>query len=440
MSIKGNTASQVYICKKRDMNFEYTERFALELDEQDELRRFRDEFLFPTHNGKRVLYFTGNSLGLQPRGVKASIEQELQDWATHGVEGHFDAKRPWFNYHEFLTDSLAKIVGGKPAEVVCMNQLTVNLHLLLISFYRPAGKRTKILFEHKPFPSDRYAFESQAKLHGLDPKEVLVEMQPREGEVLLRDEDILAKIHELGDELAVVCIGAVNYFTGQFFDVEAIAKAAHSVGANVGLDLAHAAGNVKLQLHDWNIDFACWCSYKYMNSGPGGVSGIYVHEKFHGAEVLRLAGWWGNKAETRFLMGNEFDPTHSAEAWQMSNAPVLTMAAHRASLDLFDQAGMDALRAKSDQLTAYLQFVFEELQRKGLKMEVLTPKDPARRGAQLSVRLFGKDKSFVKTLAQYGVVVDWREPDVIRLAPVPMYNSFLDIYSFGKVLEEIYSL
>lgn len=420
--------------------WENTEQFAKMKDENDSLKSFREEYFIPQHNGAPMLYFTGNSLGLQPKGVKEYLLQELSDWEKFGVEGHFDAKRPWFNYHEVLTESLANVVGAKNSEVVAMNQLTVNLHLLLISFYRPSGKRRKILFEHKPFPSDRYAFESQAKLHGLNPDDVLVEMQPREGEVLLREEDILSKINELGDELAVICFGAVNYFSGQYFNCESLAKAGHSVGAKVGLDLAHAAGNIDLQLHNWDIDFACWCSYKYLNSGPGGVSGAYVHERFHGADVLRLAGWWGNKAETRFLMQKNFDPTNSVEAWQMSNAPVLSMAAHRAALDLFDKTSMSALRAKSKVLTAYLEFIFQELKLKGVPVEQLTSHDENERGCQLSIRLVGRTKEFVGVLAKEGVVVDWREPDIIRMAPVPMYNSFQDIYAFGKVMERIYNL
>jgi len=420
--------------------WENSEQFARMKDENDSLKSLREEYFLPQHNGSSMLYFTGNSLGLQPKGVKDYLLQELSDWEKFGVEGHFDAKRPWFNYHEVLTDSLANVVGAKSSEVVAMNQLTVNLHLLLISFYRPAGKRTKILFEYKPFPSDRYAFESQAKLHGLNPDDVLVEMQPREGEVLLREEDILAKINELGDELAVICFGAVNYFSGQYFNCESLAKAGHAVGAMVGLDLAHAAGNIDLQLHKWDIDFACWCSYKYLNSGPGGVSGAYVHERFHGADVLRLAGWWGNKAETRFLMQKNFDPTPSVEAWQMSNAPVLSMAAHRAALDLFDKTSMSSLRAKSKELTAYLEFIFQELKSKGVLVEQLTSHDENQRGCQLSIRLEGRTKEFVGVLAKEGVVVDWREPDIIRMAPVPMYNSFQDIYAFGKVMERIYGL
>jgi kynureninase len=320
-----------------------------------------------------------------------------------------------------------------------MNQLTVNLHLLLVSFYRPQGKRRKILFEHKPFPSDHYAFESQARLHGLDPAEVLIEMKPRAGEWNLRTEDILQAIADAGDELACVCFGGVNYFTGQYFDLQAITAAAHKAGATCGFDLAHAAGNVPVQLHDWNVDFACWCSYKYLNSGPGGVAGAFVHERHHhNKELLRLAGWWGHNKNTRFKMEPGFDPIPSAEAWQLSNAPVLSMAAHKASLELFDRAGMVALREKSLLLTSWLEFVLAEVRTKtGVQLEIITPSDPAQRGCQLSVIVPGRDRALVKQLADQGVIVDWREPNVIRMAPVPMYNSFEDILSFGEILTSI---
>jgi kynureninase len=410
--------------------------WAQQADQQDGLRGFRGSFFFPQHNGKDMLYFTGNSLGLQPKGVRAYIDQELQDWAMYGVEGHFEAKHPWFSYHEMFAPLIAPIVGAKEKEVVVMNQLTVNLHLLLVSFYRPEGKRKKILFEHKPFPSDHYAFESQAKLHGYATEDVLVEMQPREGETLLRTEDILAKIEELGDELATVCFGAVNYYTGQWFDMKAITEAAHRVGAKCGFDMAHAAGNVPVQLHDWDVDFACWCSYKYLNSSPGGVSGVFVHEKHHqNKDLVRLAGWWGHNAATRFQMQPGFDPMESAEAWQLSNAPVLMMAAHKASLDLFAQTSMKALREKSERLTGYLEFVLNAVaQQTGQEMELVTPKDPVQRGCQISMRLKGRNKKVVTDLASEGVIVDWREPDTIRLAPVPMYNSFEDVYRLGEVL------
>jgi kynureninase len=420
------------------MVFENSLSFAQSLDASDRLASFRERFYFPQHNGKDVLYFTGNSLGLQPKSVRALINQELEDWATYGVEGHFLAKHPWFSYHEMFADGAAKVVGGLSSEVVIMNQLTVNLHLLLISFYRPSGKRIKILFETKPFPSDHYAFESQARLHGLDPKDVLVEMQPRESETTLRTEDIVAKINELGDELAVVCFGAVNYFTGQFFDIASITNAGHAVGANVGFDLAHAAGNVPLHLHDQNVDFACWCSYKYLNSGPGGVSGAFVHEKHHAnKDLIRLAGWWGHNKSTRFQMEPGFDPIESAEAWQMSNAPVLSMAAHKAALDIFVEAGMSALREKSLNLTGYLEFIVDAIRNNtGVNLQILTPSNPNERGCQLSIVVPGATKQLVKDLAERGIIVDWREPNVIRMAPVPLYNSFKDIFTFGEVFTE----
>lgn len=416
------------------MSFENSLSFAEALDRQDPLASYRERFFFPQHNGKDMLYFTGNSLGLQPKSTKGSVLQELDDWAKFGVEGHFEAARPWYSYHEMFARGSAMVVGAKESEVVVMNQLTVNLHLLLISFYQPKGRRRKILFESKPFPSDHYAFESQARLHGLDPSDVLVEMQPRAGEVNLRTEDIIAKIHELGEELAVVCFGAVNYFTGQFFNIGEITGAAHSVGAKAGFDLAHAAGNVPLHLHDDQADFACWCSYKYLNSGPGGVAGAFVHEKHHtDKSLIRLAGWWGHNKSTRFQMKPGFDPIESAEAWQMSNAPVLSMAAHKAALDIFTEMGMEKLREKSLKLTGYLEFIIRDTARQtGVSMQILTPEDPTQRGCQLSVVVPGATRQLVKDLAAAGTVVDWREPNVIRLAPVPLYNTYRDVFEFGQ--------
>lgn len=423
-------------------SFDYSLDFAQAMDKNDPLHTWRSEFYFPQHNGEAMLYFTGNSLGLQPKSTKDSLLQELEDWAKYGVEGHFEARRPWYSYHELFAKGSAHIVGAKESEVVLMNQLTVNLHLLLISFFRPHGKRRKILFESKPFPSDHYAFESQARLHNLMPEDVLVEMQPRAGEVNLRTEDIIAKIHELGDELAVVCFGAVNYFTGQFFDIAAITEAGHAVGANVGFDLAHAAGNVPLNLHDHNVDFACWCTYKYLNSGPGSVSGAFIHERHHhNKDLLRLAGWWGHNKETRFQMQPGFDPIPSAEAWQMSNAPIFSMAAHKASLDIFEKVGMSALREKSVVLTNYLAFVVNVVKEKtGVDLHVLTPSDPSQRGCQLSIVVPGATKKIISDLAHHGAIVDWREPNVIRLAPVPLYNSFEDIFKFGEVLSKVLEL
>lgn len=418
------------------MIFENSSSFAASLDQQDRLASYRNQFHFPQHDGKDMIYLTGNSLGLQPKSTKNAVLQELEDWASFGVEGHFYAKNPWYSYHEMFARPSAMLVGAQESEVIVMNQLTVNLHLLLISFYQPSGKRKKILFETKPFPSDHYAFESQARLHGFDPEEVLVEMQPREGERLLRTEDIIDKIESLGEELALVCFGGVNYFTGQFFDIPTITSAGHKVGAYVGFDLAHAAGNVPLHLHHDQVDFACWCSYKYLNSGPGGVAGAFIHERHHkNKSLLRLAGWWGHNKDTRFLMQPGFDPIESAEAWQLSNAPVLSMAAHKAALDIFEEIGMDALRKKSEVLTGYLQFLIEQAaENSKIKYDIITPKEPAERGCQLSIVVPGATKQLVKDLASRGVIVDWREPNVIRVAPVPLYNSFMDVFRFVQIL------
>jgi kynureninase len=421
------------------MTFQNNTAFAAQLDAADPIAPYRNRYLFPKHHGEPIVYFTGNSLGLQPKGVKEALSQECDDWEKFGVEGHFLAKNPWYSYHEMFAAGAALLVGAKENEVVMMNQLTVNLNLLLISFYRPEGKRKKILFETKPFPSDHYAFASQAMLHGLEPDDVLVEMQPRGGELTLRREDILSKIEHLGDELALVCFGAVNYFTGQYFDLKAIAAAAHKVGARCGFDLAHCAGNLPLQLHDWNVDFACWCTYKYLNSGPGSVGGVFVHEK-HATDksLLRLAGWWGHNKSTRFQMGPDFDPIPTAESWSMSNAPVLNMVAHKVALDMFTEVGMEALRKKAMVLTAYLEFVLSEVERStGQSLQIITPADPQQRGCQLSVIVEGRNKNLVHQLAESGVIVDWREPNVIRMAPVPMYNSFTDVQRFGEIFKRL---
>ncbi|MFT3884994.1 MAG: kynureninase [Flavobacteriales bacterium] len=408
---------------------------ARRLDEQDPLRGFREQFLFPQHEGRPVIYFTGNSLGLQPKAAAAALQQELDDWARFGVEGHFQARRPWYPYHEFFSESLARLVGAKPSEVVAMNGLTTNLHLLMVSFYRPQGRRVKILCEQRPFPSDTYAMASQIAFHGIDPATALVEMRPREGEHTLRTADIEARIAELGDELALVLFGGVNFLTGQAFDMQAITAAGHQAGTVVGFDLAHAAGNLLMDLHGWNVDFACWCSYKYLNSGPGSVAGAFVHERHHRAALPRFAGWWGHDKDERFRMEPVFKPMASAEAWQLSNAPVLSMAVHRAALDLFDRAGMSALRAKSEQLTACLEQVVDHVaQASGARLEIITPRDPAQRGCQLSILAHGLGKGLFEQLTANGVVVDWREPNVMRMAPAPLYNSFTDVFRFGEVL------
>jgi kynureninase len=417
---------------------EFSLDYARAQDQQDPLREYRSCFFIPQHNGEDSIYFTGNSLGLQPKATINYLQEELDDWAKHGVEGHFRAQRPWVSYHELFASSLAKIVGALPSEVVAMGSLTANLHFLMASFYRPQGNRIKILCEQKAFPSDAYALESQAKLHGLKPSEVIVEVGPRPGEHLIRLEDVLAKIETLGDELAMVMIGGVNYYSGQVFDMKSIAEAGHAAGAKVGFDLAHGAGNIPLSLHDWGVDFAAWCSYKYLNSGPGGVAGIYVHERHAtNPDTLRLAGWWGHDKDRRFLMEPEFVPIPTAESWQLSNAPVMTMACHRAALDQHDAVGMAALRKKSLKLTSYLQYVIEEVSAKHAQadFEIITPIEPEARGCQLSILAHGMGKPLFEKLTDAGVVADWREPNVIRIAPVPMYNSFEDAYRFGKALE-----
>ncbi len=423
-------------------HFENSLAFAQGLDAKDPLKSFRDKFYFPTFHEKTVSYFTGNSLGLQPKSTKEYILEELDAWAEYGVEGHFLAKRPWFAYHENLTQKAANVVGALPIEVVVTHSLTTNLHLLMVSFYRPEknGKRTKILCEAKAFPSDQYALESQVKFHGLDLAEHLVEVAPREGEQLIREEDILAKIEELGDELALVMIGGVNYYTGQLFDMEKITKAGHAVGAIVGFDLAHAAGNINLKLHDWGVDFAAWCGYKYLNSSPGGVSGMFVHERHaYNPDLPRFAGWWGYDKETRFLMQPGFNPMKGAEGWQLSNAPVLGMAAHLASLDIFEEAGMERIGEKRDLMTAYMEFVIDDISEKNKErctFELITPRDKTKRGAQLSIMAKGQGKALFDALSAEGVVADWREPNVIRIAPAPLYNSYEDCYWFGQLLEK----
>ncbi|MGB0914601.1 MAG: kynureninase [Crocinitomicaceae bacterium] len=421
------------------MTYQNNIEFAQELDAKDPLRSFRDKFHFPNFMDTEMVYFTGNSLGLQPKSTASYIQEELDAWSKYGVEGHFLAEKPWFAYHEFLTEKAAKVVGANPEEVVVTHSLTTNLHLLMVSFFKPEGKRTKIICEAKAFPSDQYALESQVKFHGLNLETDLVEIEPREGEHLIREEDILNKIAEVGDELAMVMIGGVNYYTGQLFDMQAITKAGHAVGAKVGFDLAHAAGNINLKLHDWGVDFAAWCGYKYLNSSPGGVSGIFVHERHaYNPELPRFAGWWGYDKETRFQMEPGFNPMRGAEGWQLSNAPVLGMAAHLASLDIFDEAGMDRIGEKRDNMTAYLEFVIEDISARNsdrCTFEIITPKDKTKRGAQLSILAHGQGKDLFDALTKKGVIADWREPNVIRIAPAPLYNSYEDCFRFGACLE-----
>ena len=424
------------------MNFKNEREFAQELDRQDNLAKYRDEFIFPKVNGKEVIYFVGNSLGLQPKKARKYVDEVMDDWANLAVEGHFYAEKPWWDYHERFCQPLSEIVGAKPTEVGVMNTLTVNLHLLMVSFYQPTNKKFKIICEEKAFPSDQYLIQSQVTFHaktiGFNPSEAIVEIPRREGEANIRIEDVLSKIEEVGDELALVLIGGVNYYTGQVFDMKTITEAGHKVGAFVGWDLAHAAGNIELKLNEWGADFAAWCSYKYMNSGPGNVSGYFVHEKHHNdKELSRFAGWYGHNKERRFLMEPQFEPVHGANGWQISNLPVLSMAPYLASLEMFTEVGMSNLIAKRNLLTAYLEFVLREIDKEtpNTQFEIITPENQEERGAQLSVYLHGQGKELFNYLMKNGVITDWREPNVIRLAPVPLYCSFEDMYEFGQILK-----
>ena len=409
--------------------------YALKLDEADSLSSFRNQFHLPVIDGKQTLYFTGNSLGLMPKNAEKYLNEEMEDWKNWGVEGHFHARRPWMPYHEFFSESLSKVVGAKPEEVVVMGSLTANLHFLMVSFFRPQGKRTKILCEAKAFPSDQYALASQLRFHGLSTEENLIEVGPRDGEHHIRTEDFKAAIDEHGDEIAMMMIGGVNYYTGQVMAMKELTAYARERGITVGWDLAHAAGNVELHLHDWGVDFAAWCHYKYLNSGPGATAGYFVHERHHGkSDIPRFEGWWGHDKETRFQMPEKFVPIPTAEAWQMSNVPVMAMAPIRANLDLVEQAGIPALREKSKKLTAYLQEVLDFVAAStGKHLEIITPMDA--RGAQISVHVHGYGRPLFDYLMSEGVITDWREPNVIRMAPVPLYNSFEDIRAFGVLLK-----
>lgn len=424
------------------LKFENSASFAAEMDGRDPLKHFREKFYIPKQSsGEDVLYFTGNSLGLQPKKTREYIEQELEDWARLGVEGHFAARHPWMPYHEFVTEQLSAVVGARPSETVAMNSLTVNLHLLMVSFYRPTETRYKIVIESDAFPSDKYAVASQIAFHralknsGQKPdSDWLIELAPRAGETCLRTEDILRTIKENADSIALIMLGGVNYYTGQKFDFERITEAGHRAGAMVGFDLAHAAGNVELRLHDWNVDFAAWCSYKYLNAGPGAIAGAFVHERHATSfDLPRFAGWWGHDKETRFLMGDEFIPIEGAEGWQLSNPPIFQLAALRASLDIFEEAGMKNLTEKSRKLTGYLEFLLDEVHNE--RISVITPRDENQRGCQLSIRVKDSDKSLFKAITEKGVIADWREPDVIRVAPVPLYNSFTDVRKFVEILK-----
>lgn len=409
---------------------------AKQLDREDPLASFRERFIIPVQEGKEQVYFLGNSLGLQPKTTAGYIDKIMKDWANLGVESFFHAPEPWMHYHDHLVKTLATVVGANNSEVVVMNQLTVNLHLMLVSFYRPAGKRFKIICEAKAFPSDQYAFETHVRHHGFDPENAVIEVKPREGELTLRTEDIVNVIQEHEEETSLVLFGGINYYTGQLFDMKAIAAAGHAAGALVGFDLAHAAGNVVLQLHEWNVDFACWCSYKYLNSGPGAIGGAFIHEKHHAANLTRFAGWWGYDINTRFKMEKGFVPMPGAEGWQLSTPAIFLYAAHRAALEIVEAAGWEAIQEKRLKLNGFLWSLLEELDQEtgGQQLRFITPREAQARGCQVSMLMLQNGKAVYDGLMKAGFIVDWREPDVIRFAPVPLYNSYTEVWNFVQAL------
>lgn len=415
------------------MIFNNSRELALELDNKDPLLSYNDKFHFPVQeNGNKHIYLCGNSLGLQAKITESFVKQELDDWKALGVEGHFHAQNPWLPYHEFLSESYSKIVGSKKSEVIAMNTLSVNLHLMMVSFYRPNEIKNKIIIEGDAFPSDIYAVESHMKHHRIDPSESLIKLRPREGEVIIRLEDIINVIEQNSESVSLIMLGGVNYYTGQLFDMKKITQVAHNHGILVGFDLAHAVGNVLLSLHDWNVDFAVWCSYKYLNSGPGSVAGAFIHERHHNKNLERFAGWWGHDKESRFKMPDQFQPIKTAEGWQLSNPSILSLAAVRASLSLFDEVGMSQLITKSKNLTSYLVFLLNQIPTD--RINIITPEQ---RGCQISISVKNGNKDLFNEITKRGVIADWREPDVIRVAPVPLYNSYLDVYNFYQVLKEI---
>jgi kynureninase len=419
------------------MSYQNTLQYAQQLDLEDELKDFRSLFHIPTHAGKQQIYLCGNSLGLQPKSVRQYIDNELDKWQSLAVEGWFQGNDNWIEYLQHLKQPLANIVGAKPSEVSVMNHLTVNLHLMMVSFYEPTPTRFKILTEGGAFPSDQYALETHLRFRGINPEEAIIEIFPREGEYTLRTEDILAKIDEHRDSLALVMMGGLNYYSGQLYDMATIAQKSKSLGVKVGFDLAHCIGNIPLNLHDWEVDFAVWCSYKYLNGGMGGVAGIFVHEKHHNADLQRLAGWWGYDEKTRFKMEKGFVPMHGADGWQLSTPTILSMACHRAGLEISAKAGIDKLRRKSLKLTGFLQFVLEEFnQENNGILNIITPKNPVERGCQLSVLVEENGKELFDKLFKKGIIGDWREPNVIRLSPVPLYNTFEDVYRVGEALKQ----
>ena len=411
--------------------------YAQQQDHQDPLKHFRNKFLIPTNNeGEELIYLCGNSLGLQPKKTSEYLEQELNDWAKLGVEGHTDAKYPWFPYHEFLTKSMANIIGAEPNEVVIMNSLTANLHFLMVSFYQPTKTKFKIVIESDAFPSDKYAMESQLKFHGFDPKEGLILWKPSKGEDLCRFEDLEKLLEEQGDEIALLMIGNTNYYSGQAFHLKKITELGHKHSCIVGFDLAHGAGNIQPNIHNSGADFAVWCTYKYLNSGPGSLGGCFIHERHaNNPDIKRFTGWWGHNKQTRFNMRQDFDLLPGAEGWQLSNPSILSMAAIRASLDVFEEAGMENLRQKSVKLTGYMEFLIKEINED--RINIITPTDQNERGCQLSIQVNNTDKNLHTQLTESGVISDWREPDVIRVAPVPLYNTFEDVFKFIERFKEV---
>ncbi len=417
--------------------FQNSLEYAKKQDAEDALASFRNKFHIPKNaSGEELIYFCGNSLGLQPKITSEYIKEELTDWANLGVEGHVEGKHPWLPYHEFLTENMAKIVGAKPSEVVVMNTLTTNLHLMMVSFFQPTKTKYKIVVESDAFPSDKYAVESQLKFHGINPKDGLILWKPRKGEEICRFEDLEEIMKNHGNEIALLMIGSTNYYTGQSFPLKKITQLGHSYNCMVGFDLAHGAGNIQPNLHETGADFAVWCTYKYLNSGPGSLGGCFVHERHANNENLnRFAGWWGHNKKTRFNMRHEFDALPGAEGWQLSNPPILSMAAIRASLDTFAEAGFENLRKKSEKLTGFLEFLLDEMKKDAIN--VITPRNPEERGCQLSIQVKNADKNLHTKLTEAGVISDWREPDVIRVAPAPLYNSFEDVFRFYEKLKDV---
>ena len=418
-----------------NLNFENTEAFALGLDQKDSLRTWRESFFIPQHNGHDLIYFCGNSLGLQPRKSAFFLDKEQQTWQNHGVEGWFEGSEPWLDYHAFCKNTLADIMGALPVEVCPMNSLTVNMHLALTSFYQPNAKKFKILSIGSDFPSDQYALETHLKTRGYDPAHALIEICPRPDEHLIRNEDILLMVEQNADSMAMVWLSGVHYYTGQLFDLATIAKKCAELGITIGLDLAHAVGNVPLKLHEWGIDCAVWCSYKYLNSGPGGVAGLFVHKKHHATNLPRLAGWWGYDQPTRFEMTKGFVPMNGADGWQISTPNVLSLAVQRGALAVFEVVSMEQLRQKSMNLTGFLAFILSNFEP---TIQVITPKNPRERGCQLSLLVEKNGKDCFDFLLQNGIVGDWREPNCIRMAPTPLYNSFWEVWQVGQVLQKYF--